>query len=466
MVEVSGDALASAEQRGQRIPSVMQIDWQTLQDLGILRSEGSQASLYDWANFTSTPRGADLLREHFRRPSSDAEELRRTQGAVAWLTEHALLFDPLLGRGAWTSVEHYLGSSITALDYPNRLVLWLDSWFTRYLHADLFREVEATLALIQSLVRHAGELEERIRSLQPPPLIAEWAGQLRTCIQAAELARIVSSRPVHRLRPPRVLSLDHALRRTEFAPLRELADLVYRIDVLRSHALATRRHSLVLPEILDGDTPFVEAAGLYHPLLDHPIANRLDISSDRQLIFLTGPNMAGKSTYLKATGVAVFLAQMGMGVPARQFRLAPFTSLFSGIDTTDNLRLGQSYFYREVRRVRDAADLLARGEQALVIFDEMFKGTNLKDASDACLEVLSAFAACSGSAFLVASHLAELAAGLRTLHGIRFLHFAGEVNDEQVRFDYQLREGVSEQRLGMLILERDGVLERLRRLRG
>jgi DNA mismatch repair ATPase MutS len=67
---------------------------------------------------------------------------------------------------------------------------------------------------------------------------------------------------------------------------------------------------------------------------------------------------------------------------------------------------------------------------------------------------------------MVASHLAELAAGLQTLRSICFLHFAGEVSDEQVQFDYHLREGVSEQRLGMLILERDGVLERLRRLRG
>jgi DNA mismatch repair ATPase MutS len=172
-----------------------------------------------------------------------------------------------------------------------------------------------------------------------------------------------------------------------------------------------------------------------------------------------------QSVYLKAAGIATYLAQLGMGVPARRFRLTPFACLFSGINTTDNVRLGQSYFFAEVRRVREITDLLAQGTHALVLFDEMFKGTNLKDASDACLAVLSGFAACQNSAFMVASHIAELAAGIENLEGVQFVQFGAEIHGGTAAFDYRVRPGVSQQRLGMLILEREGVLTRLRQLR-
>lgn len=383
---------------------------------------------------------------------------------MVWLTSHGDLLDPLLGGSAWQTVEHYVESSITALDYPNRLFLWLDSWWVRYLHPDLFRQVSAALSLAQMLAQHAAALSESLESLDVPSVLEGWRADLTQCLNTPALAKLRASQAVHRLSPPKVLSLDRLLRTDEFAPLRRFAALVYQVDALRSLALATRNRGLRFPEILDEGRQRMEAEGLYHPLLENPVENPLQIHPDGRLVFLTGPNMAGKSTYLKAAGVAVYLAQLGMGVPARSLRLTPFQCLFSGINTTDNLRLGQSYFYREVRRVREVTDVLSEGASAFVLFDEMFKGTNLKDASDACLAVLSGFSACETSAFMVASHMAELAAGIEKLGGVQFLHFGAKLQGRKPAFDYQVRSGVSEQRPGMLILEREGVLSRLQQL--
>ncbi len=436
----------------------MKIDWQTLQDLGILHPRGSQLSVFDWVNRTRTVGGGQRLKERFRAPLSDPAELRRTQEAVRFLASHPGLADPVLGGSAWTAAEHYGRTSFTPIDHPNALFLWLDSWWIRRLRADVFASIRASLALTQTLVRGAAHVAGEIRAADPPPLLAEWTAELEACLATPALAALARGPDVDRRSPPRVLRLDRALRDEDFRPLADLASLAYEIDALAAMALTTREGGLVFPEIVEGERPFVEGEAVYHPLLERPVANPLRVSPEARLSFLTGPNIAGKSTFLRASGVAVFLAHLGMGVPARSFRLVPFDCLFSGIDTEDNLRLGQSYFFREVRRVREAAEILSRGASAFMIFDELFRGTNLKDASDACLALLSGFAASRGSAFLVASHLAELAEPLQRLSGARFLQVGAELRDGVPAFDYRVSPGVSEQRLGMLILERERVL--------
>lgn len=439
----------------------MEIDWQTLGDLGILRPEANQLSIFDWANFTQTAGGARLQKERFRRPLHDVDALRKTQDAVRWLVEETERFRPLLGGTAWNAIERYLDSRHVALRYPNQLFRWLDSWWLRHFSSDLYNDVASSLALLQMLLRHAHQLNAQLEAITLPSLIDEWRNELSLCLSGTAIDSLINGAEAHRLRPPEVLFLDNVLRQQQVERLRRFSELVYEIDVLCSLAFATRKHQLRFPVFLEGDTPRVEAEGLFHPLLDNPVGNPLRISPDERLIFLTGPNMAGKSTYLKAAGVAVYLAQLGMGVPARSFRLTPFDCLFSGINTTDNLRLGQSYFYREVRRVRDLTDILARRLTTLALFDEMFKGTNLKDASDACMAVLTGFSACDNSAFVVASHIAELAEGVDYLPGSRFLHFGAIAEDGHLVFDYRLRNGVSQQRLGMVILDREGVLAAL-----
>jgi hypothetical protein len=182
----------------------MRVDWQTLHDLGILQPEGHQASLYEWADCTCTAGGAQLLRERFRQPLSDITELRATQEAVVWISEHTDLFSSLLGGSAWRSMDRYTESSIVALEYPNRVFLWLDSWWVRYLNADLYREVAAALALAQTLVRYAAAILESVQAELLPPMLRAWHARLADCLGTPALEQLRTGGDVHRLRPPRV----------------------------------------------------------------------------------------------------------------------------------------------------------------------------------------------------------------------------------------------------------------------
>ncbi len=192
--------------------------------------------------------------------------------------------------------------------------------------------------------------------------------------------------------------------------------------------------------------------------------NRFRLSDGESLVFLTGPNMAGKTTYLKAAGLALLLAHAGMGVPADSLRFSPVDCLFTSIGTGDDMRAGLSQFMAEVVRVREVATILARGYRAFVLFDEVFRGTNLHDALEASKAVMRGFARCGSSGFVFSSHLVELVDELEDLDSVRFAYFDGEIADGAARYTYELKDGYSAQRLGLQLLRQEGVPDLLRQI--
>ncbi|HEX9105613.1 MAG TPA: hypothetical protein VF832_00255, partial [Longimicrobiales bacterium] len=260
-----------------------------------------------------------------------------------------------------------------------------------------------------------------------------------------------------RWRVVRLLAVDRVLRGSEKEALHQLRQLLFEIDALVSMARATSEYRFAIPEVLDGP-PQVVARGLVHPLIADAIPNVLHLEPAQRLLFLTGPNMAGKTTYIRACGVAVYLAHVGMGVPAEAFRFAPCDAIFTSIRTTDSVRGGISYFEAEALRARTIADAVAGGLRILAIMDEPFKGTNVKDAMDASRAFLERLAAFQGSLFLVSSHLIEVAEPLLASGAVACWHFEAQQTDLHLAFDFTIRPGVSGQRLGMRVLEEKGVL--------
>lgn len=92
--------------------------------------------------------------------------------------------------------------------------------------------------------------------------------------------------------------------------------------------------------------------------------------------------MAGKSTLIKAVGSAVFLAHIGMGVPATKMKLTLFDGLLSNINVVDNIAKGESFFFNEVQRIKNTIEKINNGKKWLVLIDELFKGTNVQDGHE------------------------------------------------------------------------------------
>jgi DNA mismatch repair ATPase MutS len=188
------------------------------------------------------------------------------------------------------------------------------------------------------------------------------------------------------------------------------------------------------------------------------------MNPEHNFLFLTGANMAGKSTLIKALGSAVFLAHIGMGVPAQKMRLTLFDGLLTNINVSDNIAKGESYFFNEVQRIKNTIEKIDNGKKWLVLIDELFKGTNVQDAMKCSLTVIKGLLKMKNSLFILSTHLYEIGEELKAYPNITFRYFETNVRDEQLEFSYQLKEGISNDRIGYVILRREKVVDMLERL--
>jgi DNA mismatch repair ATPase MutS len=153
-------------------------------------------------------------------------------------------------------------------------------------------------------------------------------------------------------------------------------------------------------------------------------------------------------------------------VPAQAFGTTIFHGLITTVNLADSVSQGYSHFYAEVRRVKDVAQKIRENRRLVVIFDELFRGTNVKDATDASLRVIDALAGIKGCLFLVSTHIVEIAPRLETNPSIFFTCFASTMEGGIPWYDYKLQPGVSNERAGMTILQNEGVLQMLAEMRG
>jgi DNA mismatch repair ATPase MutS len=184
--------------------------------------------------------------------------------------------------------------------------------------------------------------------------------------------------------------------------------------------------------------------------------------TDHNVLFLTGANMAGKSTFLRSVSTAVYVAHIGFPVAAEEMEFSVLDGIYTTINLPDNLGIGASHFYAEVLRVKKVASELQANKSLFIIFDEMFRGTNVKDAHEATVEITIAFAAKKNSMFIISSHIVEAGERLQQIPSIGFQYLPTRMNGTIPEYTYTLEKGITEDRHGMIIIRNEGILETLK----
>lgn len=439
----------------------LKLDAETQRDLDLFEPEG--ASLFSYCDHCRTDAGKRALRQRMEAPSANGAQIARTQRALVFINANRASFKNLPSEYVALNTERYLTSAYPSIHQQGAIefhlaafVFWRndDQFYTK-----IVRGEAVTRRYIGSMRRLCAAVAQLTEAA------GEDAGELGPLLrEASEILQQPKLLAIHEAEEPRFhwgkLRMDQVLRQAERQGLLRLLQLAAELDALVSLADVVRKNQLVMPEILGGDVR-IEAEGLVHPLLPDAAANPVNLSSNRRLLFLTGPNMAGKTTYLRTLATALYFAHLGIGVPASAFSFVPIDSLMTAISQQDDLSRGISYFRAEALRMRAIAETVASGQRTVAVLDEPFKGTNVKDAYDATKEVLHGLARAKNGLFVVTSHLIEISDELKDNNAVAFGYFEAREDSDTLSFDFALREGVSTQRLGMRVLREEGVFELL-----
>jgi DNA mismatch repair protein MutS len=430
--------------------SPMSVDAKTLRDLEIFQTRDGKPGVLQTLDRTKTPAGSLALRARFDHPISEGSGIREVQAGLRFLTSRGIGFPADPNRIA--EVKQYMDSPWDVGSRARGIWFLLESILVSIRYRDLFVFVVKGIGVTKHVLTRIIPFLDDVLSWAPPEEIRNLVEGLAESVAELEPDRLPENR-----RPWAVFGADRKLRIIKKDVLRRFFDLLSDLDALVAMAEVTEERGFVYPEVAEGPEFILDGEGVFHPFLTEPVGNPVSVLGGGAVLFLTGPNMSGKTTYLKAVAVSSFLAHLGMGVPARRFRFSPLDALYGSLSPEENLWEGLSYFMAEVRRVREVLEGVAAGSRSLVIFDEVFRGTNVNDALDASLLVIKGITGSRTSGFIFSSHLVELAEELESVRPVTFGYFEGFIEEGRARYEFRLREGVSRQRFGLQLLEEEGV---------
>jgi DNA mismatch repair ATPase MutS len=440
-------------------------DKQTLDDLNLL-GKYKPGSIYSLFNKVRTKGGERLLDDMFRHPLSDPEEINRRAKVFLYYQEKAITFP--FGGASFSVVEDYLSGGASG----NIVATMADVLRKRLMEAvvkdeayGLVREgVRGAVTFLHGFRNFIGQFDERDA---PEPLLARIGivkgilndPRLAGLLQDAEAATGQAAGAIS-LSWPKTASIHHLLTHVLQNEMTRLCEALYYFDLCIAVGNVAANNGLSYARALPEAAYVVQASDLRHPSLETAVGNPISLTADSNVLFLTGANMAGKSTLMKSFGIALYLAHMGFPVAASDMIFSIRDGLYSSINVPDSLTMGYSHFYAEVRRVKTIAEAVSQSKSLVVIFDELFKGTNVKDAYDATLAVTAAFAEYRNCSFIISTHIIEVGETLRTDHAnLQFAYLPTVMQGNTPKYTYRLKEGITSDRHGMMIIENEKIIE-------
>ncbi len=244
----------------------------------------------------------------------------------------------------------------------------------------------------------------------------------------------------------------------DLQPLQNLCEALAELDVLT--CLGERADTLnwVCPQLVDAAG--IHIAGGRHPVVERMIsqpftANDLTLADERRMLVVTGPNMGGKSTYMRQTALIVLLAHIGSHVPASEAVIGPVDRIFTRIGSSDDLASGRSTFMVEMT---EAANILHNATpESLVIMDEIGRGTSTFDGLSLAWACADYLAGEKRALTLFATHYFELTALADQLDGVANVHLSAVEHDGRVVFLHSVKEGPASQSYGLQVAQLAGI---------
>ncbi len=239
--------------------------------------------------------------------------------------------------------------------------------------------------------------------------------------------------------------------------LQKIAKIISEVDVMSAFATVSEENNYVRPTLTDDEIDIKESR---HPVVEKVISSEFvsnDIKMDKStnILLITGPNMAGKSTYMRQMAITVIMAQIGCFVPARSAKLPVFDAIFTRIGASDDLVSGESTFMVEMTEANNAISNATN--KSLILFDELGRGTATFDGmalAQAIIEYIHKFV--KGKTFF-STHYHELTDLEDTLTGLKNIHVSAYEEDGKITFLHKIKDGSVDKSYGIHVARLAGL---------
>ncbi|PDM40392.1 MULTISPECIES: DNA mismatch repair protein MutS [unclassified Geobacillus] len=252
------------------------------------------------------------------------------------------------------------------------------------------------------------------------------------------------------------LFVDIRERVKQYIPrLQSLAKTISKLDVLQSFATVSEERHYVKPQFSDNRELIIQAGR--HPVVEKVLGAQTYVPNDcymnkeRELLLITGPNMSGKSTYMRQIALTAIMAQIGCFVPAEKAVLPIFDQVFTRIGAADDLVSGQSTFMVEMLEARNA--IVHATQNSLILFDEIGRGTSTYDGMALAQAIIEYIHDHIGAKTLFSTHYHELTDLEQSLAKLKNVHVRAVEENGKVVFLHKIEEGPADQSYGIHVAE-------------
>lgn len=441
----------------------MHNDKTTLKDLSIFMAE-SGGGVFSLIDHTTTLAGRDMLRKHIYSPPDTHELLQQLQDSIRYLSGAQAVWPTVISNGTIVMLEKFFESADNTAT-PPAVGLALTGFLQKLFNRNEYFFTQFSISHLSDFLKGCTELAGMLSQQDLPPMLRTELQHMQDGLQhplVQDLAGISKNTSYTQL-----TRLSYRARRELKSTTFRLIAHYARLDAWHAMAVATQANGWIYPEVLPAIPVWYESKALYHPLLQTPVSYSIDFSNKSNFLLLTGANMSGKTTFMRALGVGALLAHLGMGVPAESMRISFLQGIITNMHVEDDLLRGESYFFAEVQRMKHTATQLLHEAPQLVLMDELFKGTNVHDAYECTRGVVEGLLQHPNHLMILSTHLYEVAQHFGSEAGIQFAHFITNMDDAGgYHFTYRLQPGISNDRIGYRILQKEGVLDLLKRRSG
>lgn len=428
------------------------IDKQTQEDLNLL-GKFKKNSIINLFNQTHTRRGELLLERMFMTPLQDTEQINQRSSIIKYFEDIDIEFP--VPNSLYSDVISYIESSSGSK--LSTVLGTISKKINFFIVGDnSFEIIQKGIVSMAKMLNIVKEFIDKI-NLSDNPYQAQ-SDEIKSIFDN-KLSAIIANQNFEHLSFIQTLRYDKLFRYSYRYQLGRLIEILSEIDVFIAVSKTARVKKMSYARAIPKEEHSTQIKDLFHPSLKTPVSNSVSINRNKNIIFLTGANMAGKSTFMKSYGIATYLAHMGFPVPAKDMTFSVLDGMYTSINVPDNIALGYSHFYAEVLRVKHVAEEVSKSKNMLIIFDELFKGTNVKDAFDATVSVTEAFGKWDNCAYIISTHIVEAGEVLLNNNNIQFLYLPTKLDNNRPLYTYKLEQGISSDRHGMMIINNERIVE-------